>query len=79
MTSITIKKEILEELIDFKLNSIINEINQTLSKWNYSEINVFLEDARNGTLEEAEDDAIDLTNLIDQRDALYQLKMNLQS
>ena len=77
MTSVTIKKEIIEELIDFKLNSLVKEINRILSKWNYHVITDFLEHARNGTLEEAEDDAIDLTNLIDQRDELHKLKTNL--
>lgn len=77
MTSNTIKKDIIEELIDFKLNSIVKEINRILSKWNYRVIKDFLEHARNGTLEEAEDDAIDLTNLIDQRDELYRLKTSL--
>jgi hypothetical protein len=61
------------------LNSLVKEINRILSKWNYRIIIDFLEHARNGTLEEAEDDAIDLTNLIDQRDELHKLKTNLTS
>jgi len=74
MATISIKKEVLEDLVDFKLRFITNEINRILAKWNRNSIDQFLEDARAGILEESEDDAIDLTNLVDHRDELFELK-----
>ncbi len=74
MATIPVKKEILDDLVDFKLHFITNEINRILAKWKRKSIDQFLKDARVGILEEAEDDAIDLTNLVDQRDALHKMK-----
>ena len=74
MATISIKKEVVEDLVDFKLRFITSEINRILVKWNRNSIDQFLEDARAGILEESEDDAIDLSNLVDQRDELYELK-----
>ena len=79
MTTIPVKKEILDELVDFKLHFITNEINRILAKWNRKSIDQFLKDARAGNLEESEDDAIDLTNLVDQRDALHKMKAGWES
>ncbi len=74
MTSVPVDKDVLVELIDFRLAFITTEINRILTKWKYKSIEKFLQDARKGVLEEAEDDAIDLTNLITMRDQLYKLK-----
>jgi hypothetical protein len=74
MTMISVKKELVEDLVDFKLKIITEEINRILTKWKINSIDRFLKDARKGKLSEAEDDAIDLTNLVDQRAELYQLK-----
>ncbi|HMF31812.1 MAG TPA: hypothetical protein VKK79_10375 [Candidatus Lokiarchaeia archaeon] len=74
MTSVSIDKNILSELVDFKLNYIVAEINRILAKWGTSSIEVFLEGAKDGTFEDAEEDAIDMTNLRDRREELYNLK-----
>lgn len=74
MTSIPVEKELLEELIDFKLKFLYEEIDKILNKWNYEDSSQFLQDARDGTIEEAEDDAITLRHLIDQREELLALK-----
>lgn len=74
MTSILVKKELLEELIDFKLRFLYEEIDKILNKWKYEESSKFLQDARDGTIEEAEDDAITLRHLLDQREELLALK-----
>jgi hypothetical protein len=74
MTSIPVEKELLEELIDFKLSFLFEEIDKILSKWKYEESSKFLQEARNGTIEEAEDDAITLRHLLDQREELLTLK-----
>lgn len=74
MTSIPVEKELLEELIDFKLKFLYEEIENILNKWKYEESSKFLQDARDGTIEEAEDDAITLRHLLDQREKLLTLK-----
>ena len=74
MTSIPVEKELLEELIDFKLRFLYEEIEKILNKWKYEESSKFLQDARDGTIEEAEDDAITLRHLLDQREELLALK-----
>lgn len=74
MTSVTITRELFEDLIDTKLKYLIQRINEILSKWHYTSIDQFLRDAANGTLEEAESDAISLRNLFDKRESLYQIR-----
>lgn len=74
MTSIPVEKELLEELIDLKLKFLYDEIDKILNKWKYDESSKFLQDARDGTIEEAEDDAISLRHLLDQREELLALK-----
>jgi hypothetical protein len=74
MTSIPVEKELLEELIDLKLRFLYDEIDKILNKWKYDESSKFLQDARDGTIEEAEDDAISLRHLLDQREELLALK-----
>ncbi|MFQ5981621.1 MAG: hypothetical protein ACE5OZ_26040 [Candidatus Heimdallarchaeota archaeon] len=75
MTTVTMDRNLAEELIDLKLNFLQNEIQRILSKWNYQSADNFLEHARNGTLEEAEDDAITLRHLLDQLDELRGIKI----
>jgi len=74
MTQVKIEKESLVELIDFKLNRLRKEIERVLNKWNYSSSKKFLEEARNGTISEAEEDAIILTNLEDEIERLEHQK-----
>ncbi len=74
MTTIPVEKEFLIDLIDSKLRVLQNEIQAILNKWKYTSIEKFLSDARDGTLEEAEDDAICMRNLTDKREELFQLK-----
>ena len=65
MTQVKIDKKNLVEL-----SRLRKEIERILKKWNYISSNKFLEDARNGTISEAEHDAIILRNLEDEIDAL---------
>ena len=73
MGMISVDKHTLEDLIDTKLRVITESIDEILKKWNYDSIDKFLTDARNGTLEEAEMDAISLKQL----NADYQRLQNL--
>lgn len=76
MTMISIEKETLKELLDSKLKQIIEKINFILSKWNYNSIEKFLKDSSDGTIEEAEMDAISLINLRDNRNKWMDLKIS---
>jgi uncharacterized protein YukE len=76
LTQVKIDKENLVQLVDFKLGRLRKEIEKILSKWNYSSSRNFLDDARNGTLSEAEEDAIILRNLEDEIERLEQQKTN---
>jgi len=77
MTSIPDEKELLKELIDFKLSFLHDEIDKILNIWNYEESSKFLQDARDGTIEEAEDDAITLRQFLHERDELLTVKLKL--
>lgn len=77
MTSIPVEKELLKELIDFKLSFLHDEIDNILNMWNYEESSKFLQDARDGTIEEAEDDAITLRQFLHERDELLTVKLKL--
>ncbi|KKM00978.1 hypothetical protein LCGC14_1799000 [marine sediment metagenome] len=74
MTQVKIEKEYLAQLVDFKLNRLRKEIEKILEKWRYTSSNKFLEDARNGTISEAEEEAIILRNLEDEIDRLEHQK-----
>ena len=57
-------KDVAEDLISFKLRNIQEQINNILKRWNDSEASAFLVKAKNGTYFEAENDAIDLKQLL---------------
>ena len=66
MARISVDKNLMVELVDFKLRYLKGEVESILKKWKYDFSSEFLEDARNGKLEEAEEDAIMLKNLQDE-------------
>ena len=74
MEMITVERNLLDDLIDTKLKVMTDSINSILENWHYDSIDQFLLDASNGILEEAEMDAISLTNLRDKRNDWYQKK-----
>jgi len=77
MTTISVKKEFLEELIDIKLKFIHIEIDKILTKWNYKNPIKFLQDAKDGTIEEVEPDAITLKQLTKEREELFKFKSSV--
>lgn len=79
MARISVDEEFMMELVDFKLRFLKEEIEQILQKWNYSSFNKFLEHSKDGTLSEAEEDAIILKNLQDQIVQLTQKKQEWNS
>ena len=79
MTTIPVDKEILEELLDYKLKFLHKEIDKILTKLNYNNPELFLQHARDGTIEEAEPEAITLRQLLKEREEAYQFKSNWNS
>ncbi len=72
--TVSLDKKLTIDLADTKLNTIIQEINTILSHWKYEDSDKFINDAKKGLIDEAEDDAISLRNLLDKREELIQLK-----
>jgi hypothetical protein len=67
-------KDLAESLANLKLQVLQEEIDKILSAWGYTDASAFLKDAEEGTIREAENDAIGLTNLLDQKEELLELK-----
>ena len=74
MTTIPVDKELLEELIDLKLRFLHEEIDKILTRWKYKNPDKFLQDAKNGTIDEAESYAITLKQLLKEREDSFKLK-----
>ncbi|TFG27338.1 MAG: hypothetical protein EU532_07610 [Promethearchaeota archaeon] len=74
MARISVDIDFMVDLIDFKLRYLKEEIERILNKWNYDSSTKFLTHAKDGTLNEAEEDAIILKNLQDQIEELSQKK-----
>ena len=68
-----IEKEILENLVSFKLNRIQTIIQEILDRRKENSTTLFIEKARNGTYENAENDAIELRQLLLEEKKLNEL------
>lgn len=77
MARVSVDEELLLNLLDFKLSHLKEQIDGILSKWKYNSSTEFLKHAKDGTLSEAEMDAIELINLNDERERLLREKMSL--
>jgi len=73
MALISIEKEILENLVSFKLKRIQTIIQEILDRWNEHSTTLFIEKARNGTYKNAENDAIELRQLLLEEKKLNEL------
>ena len=74
---VSMKREVAEELISFKLRQIQSVIAEILQKWNQPTIDDFLTKAKDGSLEEAENDAVELKQLIYDEERLQKMLQNL--
>jgi hypothetical protein len=74
MTSISIEKATLNDLVDTKLKVLQDEIQSILEKWQYMDIQAFLQDAKVGKIVDAEDDAVCMRNLVEKRDSFFHLR-----
>ena len=77
MTQVKLDKSLAEDLITPKLGILKQDINEILSRWNESSTKNFLEKARMGVYRNAEDDAVELQQLLLEhtklQDILYKL------
>ena len=64
MTKVKLDKELVEDLINSKLGILKQYIDEILARYSEFLPDEFLEKARTGVYEEAEDDAIELRQLI---------------
>ena len=64
MTQVKLDKELAEDLITSKLRILKQYIDEILARWNESSSKDFLEKACTGIYKNAEDDAIELSQLL---------------
>ena len=64
MTQISMDKAVVEELITTKMRVIQQYVDEILHRWNETSTKLFLENARTGVLTNAEDDAVELRQLL---------------
>lgn len=74
MDTMTIERDTFEDLVDTKLKVLQDEIHAIMNRWQYMDIHAFLNDARDGSIEDAEDDAVCLKNLVEKHDMYYHLR-----
>ena len=77
MTTVKLEKSEVEELINYKLRNLHKEIQNILDRWNETSIDKFVEKAHDGTYEEAENDAIDIRQLVLEQKKLQELHEKL--
>ena len=77
MSEVSLERSVAVDLIQFKLLSYHREIEKILHNWGEELAQIFLEKARNGTYKEAEDDAIDLRQMIKEEQKLQKLLIKI--
>ncbi len=75
--NVSMKKEVAEELIIFKLRRIQTSIEDILARWNETLAEEFLQKAKDGRHENAENDAIGLRQLLLEEEKLQTLLKEL--
>jgi len=78
MTSVSLKKSTAIDLISYKLRNIRKEIEKILTRWNEISAQNFLKNAQIGKYSEAENDAIDLKQLLHEEKKLKNLMENFK-
>ncbi|MBA7665778.1 hypothetical protein ES703_73852 [subsurface metagenome] len=77
MTQVKLDKSLAEDLITSKLRILKQCIDEILTHWNESSSKDFLEKARTGIYENAEDDAVELRQLLLDYTKLQEILNNL--
>ncbi|HME50910.1 MAG TPA: hypothetical protein VKM55_01710 [Candidatus Lokiarchaeia archaeon] len=73
MTQISIDRDIVEELVTYKLRRLEEIIRSILERWNVTYTDDFLSKAKQGFYPESENDAIDLKQLLAEEQKLKTL------
>ena len=71
--TVTLNKDVAQDLVNYKIEAIQELIQQILKRWNETSANQFLEKAKAGVFSEAENDAIELRQLLLQEEKLRTL------
>ena len=77
MTQVKLDKALAEDLITSKLRILKQYIDEILTRYNESSSKEFLEKTRNGTYKNAEDDAVELRQLLLDYTKLQEILNNL--
>ncbi len=77
MTQVKLDKSLAEDLISSKLRILKQYINEILTRWNESSTKNFLEKARTGIYDNAEDDAVEIQQLLLDYSKLQEILNNL--
>jgi hypothetical protein len=77
MTQVKLDKSLAEDLITLKLRTLQKYIDDILSRWNETSSKDFLEKVRNGVYKNAEDDAVELRQLLFDYTKFQELLKNL--
>ena len=77
MTQVKLDKSLAEDLITSKMRLLQQYINEILDRWNETSSKKFLEKARTGIYEEAEDDAIELRQILADYSKYQEILRNL--
>ncbi len=77
MTQVKLDKSLAEDLITSKLRILKQYVDEILTRWNESSSKDFLEKARTGIYENAEDDAVELRQLLLDYTKLQEILNNL--
>lgn len=75
--NVSIKKEVAEELITYKLRKVQDLIAKILDRWNEETAEIFIKKAREGIYIEAENDAIEIRQLLLEEEKLRNLLSKL--
>ena len=77
MPQVKLDKSLAEDLITSKLRILKQHIDEILARWNESSSKEFLEKARTGIYKNAEDDAVELRQLLLDYSKLQEILNNL--
>ena len=77
MPQVKLDKSLAEDLITSKLRILKQHIDEILARWNESSSKQFLEKARTGIYKNAEDDAVELRQLLLDYSKLQEILNNL--
>ena len=77
MTQVKLDKSLAEDLITSKLRILKQYINEILKRWNETSTKEFLEKTRTGIYKNAEDDSVELRQLLLDYTKLQEILSNL--